>query len=49
MPRLYVSPVVDYHGMPFVVRVSHSNKIPGYKVDSIHAMKFYVKIEVYLH
>jgi hypothetical protein len=49
MPPLYFSPVVDYHDMRFVVRVSHSNKIPDYKFDSIHAMKVYVEVEVYLH
>ena len=49
MPHLYFSPVVDYHDMRFVVRVSHSNKIPDYKFDSINAMEVYVKVEVYLH
>ena len=49
MLLLYCSPVVDYHDMRFMVRVSHSNKIPDYKVDSIHDMKVYVKVAVYLH
>jgi len=46
---MYFSPVVDYHGMRFVVRVSHSNKIPDYKVDSVNTMRLYVKVEVYRH
>jgi hypothetical protein len=49
MPRLYFNPVVGYHGMYSVFRLSHSNKIPNYKFDSIHAMKVYVKVEVYHH
>jgi hypothetical protein len=49
MLRLCFSSAVDYHGMRFVVRVSHSNKIPDYKVDSVQTMRVYVKVEVYLH
>jgi hypothetical protein len=49
MPPLYFGPVFEYHNMRFVVRVSHSNQIPDYKVDSLHAMNVYVKVEVYLH